>query len=150
MTPELRELLHKQLIRDEGLTLKSYKCPAGFWTNGVGHNLSARNVAPRTITRAEALAWLDDDIDSAEADAVKWLTAKRWTAYSTLRKAGFVNFSFNLGLGSMRKFTNTLEAIGRKDWGAVAERLRASLWAKQVKARSERVVQLICFEKDTY
>ena len=51
------EKLKESLIKNEGLELKVYICPAGYKTIGVGRNLETRG-----ITQEEAIYLLDNDI----------------------------------------------------------------------------------------
>ena len=55
--------LKGDLIRDEGVVLSLYRCPAGFQTIGVGHNLDAKPISERA-----ALVILEDDIADVIAD----------------------------------------------------------------------------------
>ena len=52
--------LVNELIRDEGVKLKPYKCTAGHWTIGIGRTLEIQGISGR-----EALFLLDNDIDTA-------------------------------------------------------------------------------------
>jgi len=94
-TPALAKMLNHsledQLILHEGLRLEVYKCPAGYWTVGVGRNLQGKplskeeqeyifkrsGLAPdevievlkeRGITKDEALFLLRRDIEDAVQD----------------------------------------------------------------------------------
>lgn len=63
MTPDDLDALRRDLIRDEGLRLKPYRCAAGKLTIGVGRNLDDKG-----ITSDEAMALLDDDITECLTD----------------------------------------------------------------------------------
>lgn len=158
MTPEeYRWKAHAMLIRDEGLRLRAYKCTAGAWTIGVGHNLSARGVKGckllyyRTvgITREQALKLLDEDILTAEKDC-EAIFGDVFNTWSGLRRLGWVNLAFNLGRDRLSKFVNTIRWAKAGDWGRVRFGLINSLWYKQVKSRGPRVAALICEEQWVY
>lgn len=148
---------HAMLIRDEGLRLRAYKCTAGHWTIGVGRNLDARGIKGckllylRTvgITREQALAWLDEDISIAEKDC-EAIFGEQFSAWSDLRRLGWVNLSFNLGRERLSKFVNTIRWAKSGDWARVRFGLINSLWYKQVKSRGRRVLALICEESWVY
>ncbi|HHX10519.1 MAG TPA: lysozyme, partial [Firmicutes bacterium] len=38
----MKHTIEEQLILHEGLRLEVYKCPAGYWTIGVGRNLEGK------------------------------------------------------------------------------------------------------------
>jgi lysozyme len=48
---------------------------------------------------------------------------------------------FNMGWGGLGGFTNTLQAIQERRWAAAAAGMRASLWARQVPERAERLAR---------
>lgn len=75
----------------EGLRLAAYKCPAGFWTIGYGHTLTAR--PGMVITRPEADRLLKKDIkrfeDHINALVCVPLTGNQFSA--------LVSFIYNIG-----------------------------------------------------
>lgn len=146
--------LEKMLIVDEGLRLKLYKCPAGYWTIGVGHNLEADGLSEEQIkalysqgiTEKHAKSILSEDVNKAIKGAILIIGANVWSRLSVPRQHAIINLVFNLGIGGFAKFKQTIQAIKRGDWEDVEKRLRASLWAKQVKKRADRVIKLLCRE----
>ncbi len=125
------------LIRDEGLKLKPYRCTAGKLTIGVGRNLDDVG-----ISHQEALDLLTNDIVRVRAECAKqaW-----WPSVQgdQVRERAMLNMCFNLGIVGLSKFTNTLAAVKAKDWKRAAAGMRASLWAKQVGARAERLAVMM-------
>lgn len=83
----------------EGCKLKSYLDQVGVWTIGVGHT---RNVhADMTCTQAQAEEWLLEDVQDA-------VTGVNHLVKVELNKNQFdalVDFTFNLGVGSLAKST---------------------------------------------
>jgi len=126
--------LARQLIVDEGLRLKPYRCTAGRLTIGVGRNLDDRG-----LTEAEALLLLDNDIKACWgqlAAALPWVVQAPEAVQEVL-----VNMCFNLGLAGLLGFRRTLAHLEAGRYGeAVSEMLR-SRWAGQVGARAERLAQ---------
>ncbi|MBU1230604.1 MAG: glycoside hydrolase family protein [Proteobacteria bacterium] len=126
--------LSAELLRDEGLRLKPYRCPAGRLTIGVGRNLEDRG-----ITEEEALVLLDNDIRSFWAQleaALPWLMQAPEEVQEVL-----VNMCFNLGLAGLLRFTQTLAHLQAGRHGAAAAEMLRSRWAGQVGPRAERLAQ---------
>ena len=76
--------LKKQLEQEEGRKLKKYKCTAGHWTIGIGHNLDAKPMhhggkIPDVITDAECDAIFVEDVQNA-IDGV----TRRWKGLGLL------------------------------------------------------------------
>lgn len=133
-----RDRLVQQLMRDEGLELHPYPDTTGNLTIGYGRNLTANG-----ISRAEAAMLLDHDVDDAIRDVLR---AFPWVEkMDHARQCVVYNMAFNLGLGKLKGFRNTLKAMERGDWRLAAAGMRASLWAKQVGKRAERLATQIEF-----
>jgi lysozyme len=131
-----RDALATQLMADEGVVLKPYRCTAGKLTIGVGRNLEDIG-----ISKEEAMVLLANDIARVEAqlDArFPW-----WRKMSESRQMAFANFAFNVGIGTVLTFKNTLAAMERGDYEAAAKGLEDSRWYSQVGNRAKRVVELI-------
>lgn len=125
-----------QLIVDEGLRLKPYRCPAGKLTLGVGRNLDDRG-----ITRDEAMVMLDNDIQDFWA---KLQTELPWLpgAPEPVQEA-LLNMCFNLGLGGLLAFKNTLALIKGGDYAGAAAAMLDSQWARQVGGRAQRLSDMV-------
>ena len=85
--------------RFEGLRLTAYKDSAGVWTIGYGHTEGVRQ--GMTCTKAQASAWLTEDVGGAEG-AVNDLVSRQ------LKQAQFdalVSFTFNPGPDAFRGST---------------------------------------------
>lgn len=155
---DYRQKYQTMLIRDEGLVLTAYKCPAGYWTLGCGRNLSAMGVKGvklmyyRTvgITRTQAMQWLDEDVRTAERDCSAIFGDPLFDSWSENRRLGWVNFLFNLGRSRALKFENTLRHARAGNWPRVRAHLENSAWYRQVKSRAPRVVSMICDETWPY
>lgn len=129
-----RDKLTAQLLADEGLRLKPYKCTAGKTTIGVGRNLDDVG-----ITRAEAMAMLDNDIDNCARDldrALPW-----WRDMDDARRNVLLNMCFNLGIRRLLGFKNTLSLMQAKRYDAAAAAMLDSRWADQVGMRAARLAR---------
>lgn len=125
-----------QLLRDEGMRLEPYKDSVGKLTIGVGHNLD-----DKPITRAAALWILQDDINDATRDIQGNLF---WTKnLDPVRFGALVNMCFNLGIGGLLKFKQTLGFIQEGKYEEASKAMLDSVWAKQVGARAERLSKQI-------
>lgn len=127
--------IEAQLILDEGLRLKPYKCTAGRTTIGVGRNLDDLG-----ITKAEALYLLANDIARVEAECLK--TYPWYSKLDPVRQSVILNMRFNLG-PRLDKFVNTLTAIAVGDYADAAQKMGQSLWARQVGQRAVRLAQMM-------
>ncbi|MGE5537340.1 MAG: glycoside hydrolase family protein [Gemmatimonas sp.] len=128
--------LTAELIRDEGLKLKPYRCTAGRLTIGVG-----RNLVDKGITEPEAKDLLANDIvDAADGldKAVPW-----WRSLSDARQRALMNMAFNMGIAGLLGFRRMLGFMAKGDFTSAAAEARASKWAAQVGSRAQRIAQMI-------
>ena len=135
MSTEDRERLKLQLMRHEGIQLKPYLDTVGKWTIGCGRNLSDKG-----ISHDEMQFLLENDLDECIRDCA----SLPWFAdLDGVRQRVVVDLRFNLGPSRLRKFTNTLAAIGRGDYAAASRGMLKSLWAKQVGLRAIRLARMM-------
>lgn len=128
--------LRRQLIRHEGLRLKPYKDTVGKLTIGVGRNLDDVG-----ISEQEAMSLLDNDIDRARIDLLKVLP---WVKnLDSVRQDVLLNMAFNMGIGGLLTFKNTLAAIQNGDYADAADRMLESKWATQVGLRASELSQMM-------
>jgi lysozyme len=134
-----RDLLRKELIRDEGLRLIAYKDSVGLWTIGVGHLLGeVKRMA--IITREEAFALLEPDMDRAHAIAVGLVPT--FGQLSESRQRVLVNMAFNLG-NRLMGFKVFLARIAAEDWPGAGAAMMNSKWATQVGDRAVRLQEMM-------
>jgi lysozyme len=131
-----RDIARKDLINDEALKLKLYKCTAGKWTIGVGRNLEDRG-----ITKEEAMVLLENDLALAEKDARALFP--NFDALTDNRRAVLINMSFNLGLSRLAGFKKFRKAVEAGDYPTAAAEMTHSVWALQVGRRAERLSNLM-------
>jgi lysozyme len=130
-----RDRLREDLIRDEGLRAKPYRCPAGKLTIGVGHNIEDNGLPAPII---EAL--LDHDIATSATEldrAIPW-----WRTLPEPAQRALVNMHFNMGWPRLSQFKRMLRALEARDWQGAAIEARNSAWAGQVGARAHRIAAL--------
>jgi|SRR5581483_8811785 len=121
-----------QLIRDEGVRLKPYRDQVGKLTIGVGRNLDDVG-----ISELEAEWLLHNDISRAE-DAL--LQALPWAKdLDEVRRSALINMAFNMGIGGLLGFKNTLAAIQEGRYNDAADGMFESKWATQVGPRAHRL-----------
>lgn len=129
--------LRAQLIANEGLKLKPYRCTAGKLTIGVGRNLEDVG-----ISRDEAFYILNNDIDRV-LDVLKTRDYFKAVEGDDVRARVLVDMAFNLGIAGLEKFTRTLDAVRRKDFVEASELMLESKWAAQVKGRALRLSKMM-------
>lgn len=130
------DLLIKELIRDEGLRLKPYRCTAGKLTIGVGRNLDDVG-----ISHGEAEILLRNDVARSEADLDRHLPW--WRTLDPVRQRVMVNMAFNLGIAGLLGFKNTLRAVETGQYLTAAQGMLASKWASQVGPRATRLATMM-------
>jgi lysozyme len=128
--------LIEQLKRHEGLKLEPYKCTAGKLTIGVGRNLEDVGISEK-----EAEMLLQNDIERA----VNQLKERfPWTLeLDEVRFAALINFTFNVGIGTVSKFVNAMALLKAKNYDMAAQEFLKSKWASQVGHRALEVSEQI-------
>ncbi|GAB1467413.1 hypothetical protein MASR2M64_00810 [Candidatus Cloacimonadota bacterium] len=137
MEATLLERIKEQLIRHEGLRLKPYRCTAGKLTIGIGRNLDDRG-----ISQTEAYVLMENDIQNCEQQLVDKIP-EIYNGLDEVRKSVLLNMCFNLGIGGLLGFNNTLAFIAAGDWERAANGMLASKWAKQVGIRAIELSELM-------
>ncbi len=132
----MANLLMQELIRDEGLRLKPYRCTAGKWTIGVGRNLDDVG-----LDQEEVLGLLKNDIARVHAEldqSLPW-----WRGLSEPRRRALANMCFNLGITRLLVFKTMLSALAKGEFNRAADAAMASKWATQVGARAARIATMM-------
>jgi lysozyme len=127
-----RDELINQLLSDEGLRLKPYRCTAGKLTIGVGRNLDDRG-----ITQDEAMYLLANDVRRVYGEvssALPW-----FIKLNDARQNVLLNMAFQMGTVGLLKFRNTLDHIRAGEYNQAATAMMQSLWARQTPARAKRL-----------
>lgn len=128
--------LIEQLKRHEGIRLFPYKCTADKLTIGVGRNLEDVG-----ISEQEAETMLLNDIEVAKAQLIQKFP---WTKeMDEVRFAALINFTFNVGIGTVAKFKNAMGQLKDGNYDTAADEFLDSRWAKQVGNRAIEVTDQI-------
>ena len=137
MTEALMNRIKAQLVRHEGLRLKPYRCTAGKLTIGIGRNLDDCG-----ISQTESYVLLENDIRNCEKQLLDEIP-EIYNPLDEARKSVLLNMCFNLGIGGLLEFNNTLDFIAAGDWERAANGMLASKWAKQVGRRAIELSELM-------
>lgn len=129
------------LIRDEDLRLRTYRCSAGHLTIGVGHKVADRDRIAEgdTISLEAAGLYLSRDIATALGTANTVFGRERFEGMSDARQRAIVNMIFNLGAAKFAGFRKMITAIKERRWDDAARECLDSAYARQVGDRAKRV-----------
>jgi len=145
-----RDELIKQIAHHEGVVLKVYKDSLGIDTIGIGRNLEHRGIEDlelahiektmseiyeNGITEQDAYFLAHRDIEIVE----KELLASRSVVeeLDNIRQRVLVDMAFNMGIPRLNRFYRMWSAINELDFKSAAIEMLDSLWARQVKSRSD-------------
>lgn len=136
-----------QLVLHEGVKLHVYVDTEGFFTVGVGYNVSSRGLDFLERTIGRKLGWKEGDVHTdvvtrgeslvvLRADVLRVESAVKihWPGYARLddvRQRVAVDMAFNMGLGALQ-FKQAIAAADRRDWSKASRELYKSKWALQV------------------
>ena len=129
---DLLETTRKDLIQDEGMKLKPYRCTAGKLSIGAGRNLDDNG-----ISRAEAETLLNNDIVRCAEELSSNLHF--FAELPDHAKRALINMCYNMGIAKLLKFKNMLADLSAHDYKADAAEAMNSAWATQVGDRAKRV-----------
>ena len=136
-----RETFRLQLERHEGRRLFPYVDTVGKVTIGCGRNLTDCG-----IRDTEADLMLDNDITECLAELdVRLPWSER---LDEVRQRVLADMMFNLGWSRLSRFTRTLTAIERGEYGTAATQMLTSLWARQVGQRAQRLAAMMATGKE--
>jgi lysozyme len=140
MTDELVALL----MEEERFVPYPYRDSKGLWTIGVGHLIDSRRggelpayIRSFPISRDQGNRMLAEDIQAVENGidaALPW-----WRALSTTRQVVLASMAFQMGVGGLLGFRNTLRMVEEGRYEAAAAGMLESKWARQdTPARARR------------
>lgn len=142
--------LRERLKQEEGFSDVPYRCPAGHWTIGYGHNMEASplpvdirknlDVCGR-ITHSDAERLLDADIERAEIAAK--VLFPNYNELTVNRRGVLVDMAFNMGEATLGKFKRMRAAVLKNDYETAAQEMEGSRWFSQVGDRSKRLVKIM-------
>lgn len=139
------DVIFARLIKNEGMVLTQYICPAGYKTIGVGRNLDLNPLTKEEkeviknsnrITEAQAFMLLRHDVDKVCKqldESLPW-----WRNLDSERQYVMIDLCYNLGVSKLLGFKNTLAYIAQGNYEHAADNLLKSKYASQVKSRALR------------
>ena len=128
--------LKQQIKLHEGVEYRVYEDTQGILTIGVGRNLEDRG-----LSEDEVDYLLNNDIKICVKElkgSFDW-----YDDLDDIRKRVLVDMMFNLGMPRLKGFVKMLEAIESGAWGAAAEEMLDSTWARQVGNRADRLSEMM-------
>jgi len=134
------------LIRDEGVRLRVYKCTSGHLTIGVGHKLTERELLQglSEISLEQAGYLLHMDIGIAMNGCASIFGRDRFDSFTEARQRALVNMCFQMGTQGLTKFRRMIDAIMRDDWATAQAEALDSKWARSDSpARAQRVAHML-------
>lgn len=153
--------IEQMLINDEGIRNRVYKDSEGYPTVGIGHliirqaTMSPSIINPilskqvgrevnMSINNEEISMLFQQDLKSVQSDIVKNSnTGPVYIKMNRSRQMAMENMSFQMGVGGLAKFTNTLKAMNEERWTDAYNGILNSLYARQTPGRSRRVAKIV-------
>ena len=152
---------------EEGDKPRAYKDHLGYWTIGIGRLIDPRKggritaeenaillandptraggtIMDWTLTPAERSMLLKNDVKRFTDAMAEWPAWKRVQG-DIPRMVAMTSMCFQMGPGAdgFGGFVNTLKMIAAGQFGAAADNMLKSLWAKQTPERAERVAAMM-------
>lgn len=132
--------LRNRLIREEGRRNTTYADSLGLHTWGVGH-LDPHSPIGEYHTDMEVDAQLDSDISAAIGALERNLP---WVAgLDPVRRDVLIDMAFNMGVGRLLGFHDTLTFIQQRDFTRAAAAMLDSKWADQVGGRARVLARIL-------
>jgi lysozyme len=128
--------LKQMLIDHEGERLRMYKCPAGKWTIGIGHNIEDKG-----ISKAVSDLMFMEDIREVLTDLPRLVG--EFESLPDPVQYVLADMRFQLGFAGIREFKKTLQAANARDWPAMMREMKASAWYRQTTDRAEDLIRMV-------
>lgn len=135
------DMLDAELRRDEGVRNTQYLDSRGIPTIGVGHNCLAIPIPvdwTQPLTDDQVNQLLNEDLTNVfmQLDGnLPW-----WRQLDEVRQRVIANMCFNLGIGKLLGFHNTLHVMQTGNYLDAAAGMAASAWATEVGNRATRLI----------
>lgn len=125
----------EQLKRDEGCKLHAYHDHLGYLTIGIGRLIDLRKGGG--ISQEEAEYLLQNDVQRVTRELIRSLP---WfVELDDARKGVLLNMAFQMGIGGLLKFTQTLSLIKQGKYMSASNEMLDSTWARQTPVRAQRL-----------
>lgn len=128
---------HLRNVEDE--VLHAYNDHLGFITIGVGRLLDKRKGGG--ISREESAYLLNNDMQKVENQILQKIPF--YIGLSENQKIALCSMAFQMGIGGLMEFKNTLSLLERGEYEAAAKEALNSRWATQTPNRARRVTYLL-------
>jgi lysozyme len=140
-----REAVYEQLKIDEGVVYEIYNDHLGYPTFGVGHLVLESDPeygqpVGTPVSEERVRECFEKDLNIAISEC-KVLYAEAWEGFPGEVQEVLVNMLFNLGRPRLSKFKNFNAKLLEGDWAGAAPEGLDSLWARQVGARANRLME---------
>ena len=132
----LYERAKAKIVMEEDSVNKMYLCPAGYRTIGIGHNLDVNPISDEAID-----VIFRDDLNKVVEQLDEYFAW--WRQKPTTVQVVLLDFVFNVGIGTARKFKHTMGMMERGEYKSASYALLQSLYAKQVPNRAKRNAVLL-------
>ena len=131
--------LKAQLIADEDIRLKPYRCTEGKLTIGIGRNLEDVG-----ISEAEAHFLFENDVRRVEASVQKDPDIGGiYIRLDERRQEAILNMCFQLGLSGLKAFRKMWAALAVRDYERAYTEALDSKWARQTPNRARRAADIL-------
>lgn len=144
-------LLIAELRFDEGVRYVPYNDTLGVKTVGVGHNLRASPLPPGwsySLTDAQVNNLLTDDLKIVFTSLNRDLPW--WLGLDDVRQRIICNMCFQLGIGDLLDFHNTLACVQQGKYQQASAEMLDSEWATQTPVRAHRLATMMSTGISTY
>jgi lysozyme len=140
-----REAIYEQLKIDEGVVYEIYNDHLGYATFGVGHLVLDTDPefgqdVGTPVSEERVRECFEKDLDTAISEC-KVLYEDAWEGFPSEVQEVLVNMLFNLGRPRLSKFKNFNAKLVEGDYAGAAPEGLDSLWARQVGARANRLME---------
>ena len=139
--PKLRE----QLKFDEGVIYEIYLDHLGYPTFGVGHLITREDEeygkpVGTPVSKERVYEVFEKDLQASIRECHALFGKGFFEGLPADAQEILANMMFNLGRPRLSKFVRFRAALEERDWRKAAKEMKDSLWYKQVKNRSIRLV----------
>lgn len=131
-----RNTAESLLKKHEGYSDKLYKCTAGKWTIGVGHNIEDNGMPDfilKLLFEHDASVIWDEMISR-----LPWVESSPDSV-----KIVLLDMAFNMGVPRLMNFKNMLRYAEASDWENMYKQMMDSRWARQVPNRAAELGRMI-------
>lgn len=123
---------------EEGKRNRPYLDTEGYWTIGIGHLMEDQSPSNKNFSIDDNLVYkmYEQDLQNKIDDlgrALPWAKDLDPVRYMCL-----LDMCFQMGIGGLLGFNNTLRCIKEGDYEQAAKNMLVSKWAKQTPNRAKR------------